>query len=171
MALSMYDASVPVFTHMLGALSAVLDKAETHCAAHKVDPSVLLQSRLYPDMFPLARQLQLATDFAKGAGARLAGVDVPSYADDETAVGELRARITKTVDFLSGLKPADFEGAETREVSLKIAGQAMNFKGQPYLLEVALPNFYFHAATAYAILRHNGVPLGKGDFLGREIQR
>lgn len=171
MALSMYEASVPVFTQMLVALQGVLDKAEAHATARKIDPAVFLQARLFPDMFPLLRQVQVAADFAKGCGARLAGAEVPSYVDDETTFAGLRARIKKTIDFLASLNPADFDGSGEREVSLRFAGEQRTFKGQPYLLAVAQPNFYFHATIAYAILRHNGVDVGKGDFPGLGLPR
>ncbi|MBL9099248.1 MAG: DUF1993 domain-containing protein [Alphaproteobacteria bacterium] len=166
MSLNIYQASVPAFLQTLNALSGILTKAAAYAEAKKIDPSVLVNARLAPDMFPLARQIQIATDHAKGASARLAGVEVPSYADTETTFADLQARITKTADFIKGLKPAQFEGGDTREVTLKIAGQEMKFKGATYLSHFAFPNFYFHATTAYAILRHNGVDVGKRDFIG-----
>jgi len=166
MTLSMYQASVPVFLRTLAALSGVLDKAAAHAAQRKVEPSVLLNTRLFPDMFPLVRQVQLTADFAKGAGARLAGIDVPKFADAESTFDELKARIAKTVDFLKTLKPAQVDGSEGREITIPIGGQPQHFKGQPYLLHFALPNFFFHATTAYDILRHCGVEVGKRDFLG-----
>lgn len=167
MSLNIYQASVPAFLQTLNALSGILTKAAAYAEAKKIDPSVLVNARLAPDMFPLARQIQIATDHAKGASARLAGVEVPSYADTETTFADLQARITKTADFIKGLKPAQFEGGDTREVTLKIAGQEMKFKGATYLSHFAFPNFYFHATTAYDILRHNGVPLGKRDYMGK----
>jgi len=167
MAISMYQASVPVFTQMLNALAGVLDKAEAHCTAKKIDPSVLLSDRLYPDMFPLSRQVQLASTFAAGASARLAGVDVPVYEDSEKTVGELKARIKKAVDFMAGLKPQQIDGSEEREITLTVAGNPRTFKGQTYLLNFAQPHFYFHCTTAYDILRHNGVEVGKRDYLGK----
>jgi len=166
MTLSMYQASVPVFQRTLGALSAVLDKAAAHAAQRKIEPSVLLNMRLFPDMFPLVRQVQLTADFAKGAGARLAGMDVPKFADDETTFDQLKARIAKTADFIKALKPGQIDGSEEREITIPIGGQPRAFKGQGYLLYFALPNFFFHAATAYDILRHAGVEIGKRDFLG-----
>ena len=129
---------------------------------------VFLDARLAPDMFKLTQQVQIATDFAKGASSRLAGREVPRYEDNEASFAELQARIAKTRDYLSTFKPADFEGSEERTVTLKVGGKDVELKGQKYLLDVALPNFYFHVTTAYDILRHNGVPLGKGNFLGRE---
>ena len=166
MSLSMYQASAPRFVKSLTQLSAILDKAQAHCEAKKIDPSVLINARLAPDMHPLARQIQMASDSAKGLGARLAGVDVPSFADTETTFAELQQRIAKTVDFLKGLKPEQLEGAADREVTLNLGGQKVPFKGSTYLTNFAFPNFYFHATTAYAILRHNGVEIGKRDFLG-----
>jgi uncharacterized protein len=166
MSLSMYQASVPIFTRMLTNLSAILSKAEAHAAARKIEPAVLLNTRLYPDMFALVRQVQLASDFAKGAGARLAGLEVPKYADEEASFEELRRRIAKTLDFLRGLKPAQIDGSEARQITLPIAGEPMTFTGQDYLLFLAMPNFYFHVTTAYAILRHSGVEIGKRDFVG-----
>jgi hypothetical protein len=166
MPLSLYQASVLAFQKTLAAESAILDKAASHAEAKKIDPSVLLQARLYPDMFPFAKQVQLTSDFAKGACARLAGVEVPSYSDTEATFDELKARLAKTVTFISSLKREQFDGAEERQISLKVGGQPMSFIGQDYLIHFALPNFYFHATTAYAILRHNGLDLGKRDFMG-----
>lgn len=162
----MYQASIPAFNQMLGALSGVLDKADAHAAAKKIDPAVLPGTRLCPDMFTLARQVQIACDFAKGTAARLAGVDNPSFADTEKTVPELKDRIAKTLAFLGTIKPAQIDGSEERDISLKVGPQDMHFKGQPYLVNFALPNFYFHVTSAYAILRANGVDLGKMDYLG-----
>jgi hypothetical protein len=166
MTVSMYQASVPVFQQILTSLSAILTKAAAHAEAKKIDPSVFITARLAPDMFPLSRQIQIATDHAKGASARLAGVEIPSYPDTETTFAELQTRITKTLDFIKQLKPAQFEGAASREVKLKIGGNELTFSGQKYLFHGAFPNFFFHAATAYDILRHNGVEVGKRDFIG-----
>ena len=163
----MYDISVPVLTHFLGALSKLLAKAESHCAAKKIDTAVLLGDRLFPDMFALSRQVMLTTDFAKGAGARLAGIDVPKYEDNETTLEQLQARIAKTIAFLGTLESGQFKDAATRTVTLKVAGADMTFTGQQYFSNFALPNFYFHMTTAYNILRHTGVELGKMDFMGR----
>lgn len=160
-----YDASVPVFTHFLNSLSAILKKAEAHCAAKKIDPAVMLGLRLSPDMFALTRQVQIASDAAKGAGARLAGVAVPSFADEEKSFEELQARIARTIDFLAGLQKEQFEGAETRAISLKAGGRELNYKGAAYLETWAKPNFFFHITAAYAILRQAGVELGKTDYL------
>jgi len=166
MTLSMYQASVPVFLRTLAALSGVLEKAAAHAAQRKIDPAVLLNTRLFPDMFPLVRQVQLTADFAKGAGARLAGIDVPKFADTESTFDELKGRIARTVDFVKTLKPAQIDGSEDREITIPIGGQPLAFKGQPYLLHFALPNFFFHAATAYDILRQCGVEVGKRDYIG-----
>ncbi|MDG3443185.1 DUF1993 domain-containing protein [Nitrospirillum amazonense] len=167
MSLSMYQASVPVFLRLLGNLSAILDKAVAHAEAKKIDPAVLVNARLAPDMHPLARQIQIASDAAKGAAARLAGVEVPSFADTESTFADLQARIAKTVDFLKGVTPAQIDGSEERTITLKIRGEDVHFPGQAFLLFFAIPNFFFHVTTAYDILRHNGVELGKMDFLGR----
>ena len=166
MTISMYQASVPVFVRMLNNLSAILDKAVHHAAQRKIEPSVLLNTRLFPDMFPLLRQVQLTADFAKGTTARLAGAEVPKFPDTETSFEELKARIAKTVDFVKSFKPGQIDGSEGRDVTIPIAGQPHHFKGQAYLLHQALPNFYFHATATYAILRHCGVDVGKRDFLG-----
>jgi hypothetical protein len=163
--MNMYDASVPVFTHFLGSLSAILKKAEAHCAAKKIDPAVLLGARLFPDMFALTRQVQIASDAAKGAGARLAGIAVPSWPDEEKSFDDLQARIAKTVAFLAGLKKDQFEGAENRDIHIKAGSRELDFKGAAFLETWAKPNFYFNLTTAYAILRHNGIELGKPDFL------
>jgi hypothetical protein len=163
----MYQASVPVFTQILGALGGVLDKAEAYAAAKKIDPAVLIAARLAPDMFPLSRQLQIACDFAKGATARLAGVEVPGWGDEEKTFADFKARIKKTVDYVQEFKPAQIDGSEARDVTLKVGANMRTFKGQPYLLQFVMPNFFFHSTTAYAILRHNGVELGKRDFMGQ----
>lgn len=163
---NLYQSSVPVFTQYLTSLSALLTKAASHAEAKKIDPLVLTGARIAPDMFPLQRQVQIATDHAKGACARLAGIEVPSFADTETSFPELQARIAKTLEFVKSLKPAQFEGSAERDVTLTIAGQKITWKGNIYLNHFALPNFYFHATTTYAILRHNGVEVGKRDFMG-----
>jgi hypothetical protein len=167
MSISMYAASVPVFKQMLNALSAVLAKAEAHAQSKKIDAGVLPQARLAPDMFSLIRQVQIACDFAKGAPARLAGAEVPSWDDNEQTFADLQARIAKTLAFLDTFKPADIDGSEERPILLAPGTpRERTFAGQPYLLSYALPNFFFHTTTAYAILRHNGVELGKKDFMG-----
>jgi hypothetical protein len=165
MSISMYRASVPVFQQMLPALSACLRKGADYAAAKKIDPAVLLQSRLYPDMFPLIRQVQLAADFAKGPVARLAGQEPPKYDDSETTFDQLYARIQKTLDFISEFKPSQIDGSEERDITLTLGTQTRSFKGENYLVGFALPNFFFHTTTAYAILRHNGVEVGKGDYM------
>jgi hypothetical protein len=162
----MYDASVPALLQGLKGLNTVLAKAQAHAEARKIEPAVLLQARLYPDMFPLARQVQIATDFAKGAAGRLAGAELPVYEDTETSFGDLQARVAKAAAFIEGLSPAAFEGSDTREVSLKRRGETVTFTGRDYLLDQAQPNFWFHVTTAYAILRHNGVELSKSDYMG-----
>jgi hypothetical protein len=166
MTITMYQASVPVFERTLKALDVILDKAAAYAAERKIDPTVLLTARLYPDMFALTRQVQIATDHAKGASARLAGVAVPSFSDTEATFPDLKGRIAKTLEFIASVKPAQIDGSEGRDISLKAGPRELNFKGQDYLLFFALPNFYFHVTTAFAILRHNGVPVGKLDFLG-----
>lgn len=166
MTLSMYQASVPVFIQGLTGLGGVIDKAAAHAAERKIDPAALLQARLYPDMFPFARQVQIATDFAKGAAARLAGVEFPAYEDSETSFEELKTRVDKTIAFLRTLDAAQIDGSEERDISLVRRGETSIVKGQAYLLEQAMPNFYFHITTAYAIQRHNGVEVGKRVFLG-----
>ncbi len=166
MSLSMYQASVPVFRHQLVALSAILTKAEEHVAARKLDPNALLQCRLFPDMFPLSRQVQIAADAAKGAVARLAGADTPVYEDNETSFAQLKERCSRTEKFIAGFSAEQVDGSEDREIVLAMRSNTVTFKGQQYLLGFALPNFYFHMTTAYAILRHCGVELGKRDFLG-----
>jgi hypothetical protein len=166
MSSNLFQSTVPVFTQYLTSLSAILTKAAGHAEAKKIDPSVFVGARIAPDMFPLSRQVQIATDHAKGACARLAGIDIPSFADTETTFPELQQRIAKTLDFVKGLKPAQFEGADTRDITLTIAGQKHTWKGSIYLNHFALPNFYFHATATYAILRHNGVEIGKRDFMG-----
>lgn len=163
----MYEASVPVLTHFLKGLSAILKKAEAHCQTRKIEPDAILQARLFPDMFNFTRQVQLVTDFAKGAGARLAGIPVPSFPDEEKSFADLQARIAKTVDFLGTLRKEQFADAATRTVTIKVAGNDMSFSGGEYFMGYAVPNFYFHLTTAYNILRHNGFELGKRDFMGR----
>jgi hypothetical protein len=166
MPLTMYEASVTPMRNTLKSLSTILSKGAAHCEARKIDPNALLQSRLYPDMFPLVRQVQIATDTAKGAGARLAGIEIPSFADTETTFPELQARIDKTLAFLDSLQPSQFEGAETRQVVIPLRDRTLEFKGADYLTGWANPNFFFHVTTAYALLRHGGVEIGKRDYLG-----
>lgn len=164
---AMYTSSVPVFTQMLGGLNGVLAKADAHAAARKIDPGALLHARLFPDMFPLLRQVQVACDFAKGVSARLAGADVPSFDDTEQGFADLQARIAKTLAFAQGLTPAQFEGSATREIVTQAGTpKEKRFSGQSYLLNYGLPHFFFHTTTAYAILRHSGVDVGKKDYIG-----
>jgi len=169
MSLSMYDASVPVFRQLLSALNSIIDKTIAHAEAKKIDPAVFASARLYPDMFPFTRQITVATDFAKGASARLAGVEVPKFEDTETSLSDAKARLQKTQDFIATLKPAQFDGAETRDITIQLRGAAQIFKGKAYLFHYAMPNFYFHTTTAYDILRHNGVEIGKPDFIHQII--
>lgn len=165
-----YEASVPVAIHGLKALAALLQKAEAHCTAKNIKPDALLQFRLFPDMFPLAQQVQLTSDFGKGMGARLSGSTNPSFADEEKTFEELQARIAKTIDFLQSLDSKLFDEAATRMVTMRISRtEEKTVTGAEYLSRAALPNFYFHLATAYNILRHNGVDVGKGDYMGRSI--
>lgn len=166
MSLSMHEISLPVFRRMLKSLSTILDKAEAFAAAKKIEPDVLLSARLAPDMFPLKRQVQLASDFAKGAAARLSGQEIPKWEDTEASLAELKARLTRTVDYLATFTPAQIDGSESRDISLTIAKQPVTLKGQAFLLNYAFPHFFFHVTTAYDILRHNGVEIGKRDYLG-----
>jgi hypothetical protein len=163
--ISMYQASVPRFANILRNLSAVLDKAQAHAEARKIDPLALTNFRLYPDMLPMKRQVQIACDTAKAASARLAGVEIPKHEDTEETFPELKARIAKTLDFIQTFKPAQIDGSDEKAIHLKLGQREVDFKGMQYLLGHALPNFYFHVTTAYDILRHNGVELGKRDYL------
>jgi hypothetical protein len=166
MTISMYQASAPRFVAMLKNLSAILDKAQAFADGKKIDHTVFTLDRLYPDMFTFARQIQIATDAAKGAMARLAGVDIPKYDDIEKTFGELKARIAKTIAYVETFKPAQIDGTEEKDIEIRAGGREMKFKGLPFLLDFAYPNFYFHITTAYDILRHRGVAIGKMDFLG-----
>ena len=166
MSVSMYQASIPGIVRMLGNLSAILDKAAAWAEAKKIDPAVLIGARLAPDMIPLSGQIQIATDMAKGAGARLAGIEPPRYEDTEKTFEELKARLAKTIDFLNGLDAAKLDGSEDRSITIKAGPRELTFSGRDYLFGFVLPNVYFHLTTAYAILRHNGVELSKGDYLG-----
>ena len=166
MTISMYQASAPRFVNALQNLSAILDKAQAHVDAKKLEVTALTTYRLYPDMFPMTRQVQIACDAAKGAMARLAGVEIPKHDDSERTFAELKARIAKTIEFVRSFKPAQIDGTEEKEVVLKIRGNDVKFTGMQYLLGFALPNLYFHVATAYNILRHNGVEIGKADYIG-----
>jgi hypothetical protein len=166
MSLTMYQASIPAFVRMLGNLSTILDKAAAHAEAKKIDPAVFMNARLAPDMFPLSRQVQIATDMVKGCAARLAGIEVPRYDDNETTFAELQARIDKTKAFLQSVNASQIDGSEQREITLKFGSRELSFLGQPYLLDFVLPNFHFHLSMTYAILRHNGVEIGKKDYIG-----
>jgi uncharacterized protein len=166
MSLSMYQASIPAFVQMLNNLSAIMDKAEAHARSREIDPEVLLSYRLAPDMLPFVRQIQIAADLAKGAVAQLAGVEVPKHDDTEETFADLKARIDKTVMFVQSVQPNDIDGSEDRDINLTLGEHTMSFKGQPYLVHFVMPNFYFHCTTAYDILRHCGVELGKRDFIG-----
>ncbi|MFY0571644.1 DUF1993 domain-containing protein [Archangium lansingense] len=166
MSLSMYQASIPVLIRMMSNLSVILDKAAAYAETKKIQPSVLVNARLAPDMRPLSFQIQSVSDLAKGCGARLAGVEVPSFPDTETTFPELQARLAKTITFLQSLTPAQIDSSEERNIVLKMGGREAQFTGQAYLLTFVLPNFYFHVTTAYAILRHNGLEIGKADYLG-----
>ena len=167
MAISMYQSSVPVFTRMLGNLAAILDKGAAHAEAKKFDSTVLVNSRLFPDMFPLSKQIQIATDMAKGCAARLAGQEPPKFDDGETTFAELKARIDKTIAYLNTFKPQQIDGSEEKTITLQMRSGALTFQGLQYLLNFVLPNFYFHVTTAYNLLRHAGVEIGKMDFTGK----
>ena len=161
-----YDLTVPVFARLLGNLETLLDKAAAHAEAKKFDPAVLVQARLAPDMFPLVKQVQIAADFAKGGVARLTGAEPPKWEDTESSFAELKARIGRTREFVEAHTPERFVGALERQVEIKLGGQPVALSGLNYLNRVVLPNFYFHLVTAYDILRHNGVDIGKRDYLG-----
>ena len=165
--MSFYDATVPAYLQILASLSGLLAKAEAHCEVKKIQPEVLLTARLYPDMLPFTKQIQLACDFAAKGCARLSGSTLPSTPDTETSFAELRQRLSKTIDYLKTFKPAQFEGADTRDVTFPTGpNSTATLKGQEFVNRVSFPNFYFHAAIAHGLLRHNGVEIGKRDFLG-----
>lgn len=166
MNMTMYSASVPVFIHMLRSLEAVLAKGAAHAEAKGIDPAVLAGARLYPDMFPLSRQVQIATDVVKGCPARLSGQEPPKYEDDEAAFPELVERVRKTIAYLEGFKPEQIDGTEDKQVTLKLRSGELTLDGYAYLTGFVIPNFFFHVTTTYDILRHNGVELGKKDFIG-----
>ena len=167
MTISMYQASIPPFVRVLGNLAAILDKAAAHAEARGIDPAVLVQARLYPDMFPLAKQVQIAADSAKGGVARLAGVEPPVFVDDETTFAQLAERLRKTIAYLGTIEAAQVDGCEDKTVTWKTRSSSRSMQGMAYLLNHVTPNLYFHVTTAYAILRHNGVEVGKQDFLGK----
>jgi len=166
MSLTMYQASIPSFLRMLANLSAILDKAAAHAEAKKIDPSIFVNARLTPSMFPLSRQVQIATDMVKGCAARLAGIEVPSYEDNESSFSELQARIEKTRVFLESVSAGQIDGSEDRKITVKFGSRELNFLGQAYLFDFVIPNFNFHLTTTYAILRHHGVEIGKKDYTG-----
>jgi uncharacterized protein len=164
---TMYSSSIPVFRQMLGALAAILAKAETHAAERNIEPAALIHARLFPDMFPLHRQVQIACDFARGVSARLAGVEVPKFDDDEQSFAQLRDLIARTIGFIDALPPAQIDGSAQREiVTRQGTPKERRFSGQAYLLGYGLPQFFFHVTTTYALLRHNGVEIGKRDYMG-----
>jgi len=166
MTISMHSASVPIFARMLGNLLTWLDKAEAHATARKFDPSVYLASRLAPDMLPFTNQIQIACDAVKFGVARLSGVEAPKFADDEASLADLRTRVRKTIDFIQSVPAAQIDGTEDKDVVVPRRDGSMTLKGEAYLKNFVLPNFFFHVTTTYSLLRHNGVELGKGDFLG-----
>jgi hypothetical protein len=169
MTISMYKASVPIFVQFLTSMSAVVDKAAAHCEAKKIEPATLLNMRLFPDMFPLVRQLRAVTDHAISGTARLAGAELITFPNNEASFPEVKDRIAKTIDFVKTFKPAQIDGTEDKEIVVKFSSGERKFKGQAFLLNVCLPNFYFHATTAYNILRHCGIELGKRDFMGTPV--
>jgi len=167
MTISMYQASVPVFVRMLTNLKAILNKAAAYAQARKIDETALLNARLFPDMFPLTRQVQIASDFARGTAARLAGKEPPAVEDTEKTLAELIARIDGSLEYIRGIAPGEIEGSEAREIVRPVRGEPKKFTGLNYLIHYALPNFFFHTTTAYAILRHSGLEIGKGDYIGQ----
>ncbi|MET0984979.1 MAG: DUF1993 domain-containing protein [Steroidobacteraceae bacterium] len=166
MSFDIYQASIPVFARALTNLRAILSKGQSYADARKIDPQALLGARLFPDMLPLVKQIQIASDVCKGGAARLAGVDVPSYADTETSFSELLARLDKTIAFVNSIRQEQLQGAADRKISLTVQQKPVSFTGTEYLLGFVTPNLYFHVTTSYALLRHNGVELGKADYLG-----
>lgn len=167
MSFTVYQVTVPPLVRMLNNLAAILEKAAAHCDAQGIDPEALLRFRLYPDMFHFTKQVQVACDHAKNAAARLTGVEAPAFANDERSFADLVTRVRKTADWLGTLRPEQFEGVQARDVVIRRGETVVTYRGDDYLLNRALPNFYFHVTTAYDILRHNGVPLGKRDYLGQ----
>lgn len=167
MPVSMYETSIPVMQRLMRNLITVLEKAEVQAKARKIDEEVLVNARLAPDMFPLKRQVQIASDMAKAAAARLAGVDIPKWDDNERSLGELKARLQRAIDYVGTFSPGQIDGSEGRDVNLTIGGQPRTLKGHAYLMTHAYPHFYFHVVTAYDILRHNGIEVGKGDYVGK----
>ena len=166
MSLTMYQASIPAFVRMLDNLSTILNKAAAHAEAKKIAPAIFINARLAPDMFPLSRQVQIATDMVKGCAARLAGIEVPSYEDNEATFEELQARVAKTIAFLQSISAEQIDGSEERDITVKFGSREFKFLGQAYLVDFVIPNFHFHLTSTYAILRHNGVDIGKMDYIG-----
>lgn len=166
MTISVYDQSIARMTHMLGNLDKIVSKAESYAEENNIEPEVLLQARLHPTMRNFIFQVQVATDISKGCAARLSGSEVPKWDDDQASFADVHARIKKALDYLASFKPEQFEGSETLELEIKLRSHVVNFTGQSYLLGFVLPNLYFHVATAYNILRHNGLDLAKPDFIG-----
>jgi len=167
MTISMYQASVPVFLRMMNNLAGILEKGMAHAEAKKIEPEVLVNARLYPDMFPMLRQIRIATDAAMSGAARLAGMEPPAFENTETSFPELIGRVRKTIDYLNTFKPGQIDGSEGRQITLKLRDSTLTLDGQTFLLNRVLPNLYFHITTAYDILRHNGVELGKKDYIGK----
>ena len=166
MTISMYQASIPRFVNILGNLSNILDKAQAHVDARKIDPTVLTTYRLFPDMLPMTRQVQIACDTAKGLAARLAGVEIPVYEDDEKTLADLKARVAKTIAFIETVTAKQIDGTEDKDIVIKRGDKETHYKGMQFLLGHAVPNIYFHVTTTYNILRHNGIEIGKRDYLG-----
>ncbi len=166
MTISMYQASVPRFVNILGNLSKILDKAQVHVDAKKLDTATLTTYRLFPDMLPMTTQVQIACDAAKGVVARLAGVEIPAYEDNEKTLADLKARVAKTIAFIQTVTPRQIDGTEDKEIVIKRGDKETRYKGMQFLLGHAIPNFYFHVTTTYNILRHNGIEIGKRDYLG-----
>jgi len=167
MTISMYQASVPVFIRMLNNLIGILEKAAAYAEARKIEPAVLINSRLYPDMFPLARQIRITTDAAMSGAARLAGMEPPKLEDNEATFADLIERVRKTIAYVSGFKPEQIDGSEKTKIELKVRDGTLMLDGLTFLLNRVLPNFYFHITTTYGILRHNGLEIGKKDYLGK----
>lgn len=166
MTISIFDQTVAALSRMLLNLDAIVSKAEEYAEQNKIDPEVLIQARLFPDMLPFVAQIRIATDTAKGAAARLSGTEIPKWEDNEASFEDVHARIRKALDYLAGFKPEQFEGAEEKAIEMKLPKRTLNFSGRDYVLGFVLPNFYFHVTTAYNILRHNGLAIGKPDYLG-----
>lgn len=166
MSISVFDQTVSAMSRMLLNLDAIVSKAEKYAEEKKIDPNVLIQARLYPDMLPFVSQIRIATDMAKGAAARLSGSEMPKWPDDEATFEDIHARIRKALNYLAGFKPEQFEDGESRDIELKLPNRTLEFTGRDYILGFVLPNFYFHMTTAYNILRHNGLAIGKFDFMG-----